>query len=73
MILKWFEVTCDYCGHTIIRYPRKRPIDDTLRKDGAVLTRTKQFCSDVCFANWNHDRQTQQYCNLRQQGKIHNE
>lgn len=73
MIKKWYEVSCDYCGKTIQHYPRKRPSADELRKDGAVPTRTKQFCSYECFADWQHDRQEKQYLNLRQHGKIHNE
>ena len=52
MIKKWYEVCCDYCGKTIQHYPRKRPSDDELRKDGAVPTRTKQFCSYECYTNW---------------------
>lgn len=72
MIYRYFEVRCDYCGRTINHYPQRKPDNEVLRKDGIVHTRTKQFCSDECYANWNHDRQAKQYCNLRQHGRIHN-
>ncbi|MBR2882954.1 MAG: hypothetical protein IKB96_11590 [Prevotella sp.] len=57
---------------TINHHPQRKPDNEVLRKDGIVHTRTKQFCSDECYSNWNHDRQAKQYCNLRQHGRIHN-
>lgn len=72
MIHKYFEVLCDYCGGTVNHYPERKPDNETLRKDGIVHTRTKQFCSDACYADWLHDKQERQYINLRQRGRIHN-
>lgn len=44
MILKWYEVTCDYCGAAINHYAGK-PTRGMLEADGAICTATKQFCS----------------------------
>ena len=72
MILRYFKVRCDYCGLTINHYPKRKPNNYLLCKDGIVHTNTKQFCSNECNANWNHDRQANQYWNLLLHGKIHN-
>ena len=70
MIAKWYEVTCDYCGFAMNHYPGRKPTPEELRSDGFICTSTKQFCSEECFANWNHDRQEKQYLNLKQNGKL---
>lgn len=72
MILPIYEVSCDYCGRTINHYLLKRPSCDDLKSDGYVATRTKQFCSEKCYADWNHDRQSKKYSNLRQNGRFLN-
>lgn len=72
MIYRYYELRCDYCGCVINHYPIRKPDNELLRKEGILHTSTKQFCSDECFANWNHDRQAKQYFNLRQQGRINN-
>lgn len=56
MIQKWYEVTCDYCGHGINHYIGKKPSNAMIEDDGAICTATNHFCSEECFANWNHDR-----------------
>lgn len=71
MIEKWYEVSCDYCGHVINHYINIRPPKEMLEEDGAICTATKQFCSNECFANWQHDKQAKQYLNLKQNGKLH--
>ena len=73
MIQRWYEVTCDYCGCGINHYAVRKPTKEMLEADGAVCTATKQFCSDECYANWQHDRQERQYTNLHPDGRIHNE
>lgn len=73
MIVKFYEVRCDYCDRTINHYPRVKPSLDILRRDGIICTQTKTFCSQQCYDDWNHNRQEKQYMNLRQNGKIHNE
>lgn len=72
MIYRYFEVRCDYCGRTINHYPQRKPDNEVLCRDGIVHTSTRQFCSEECYANWNHDRQARQYWNLLQRGRIHN-
>ena len=71
MIQKWYEVSCDYCGRVINQYIDKKPTKEMLEADGVVCTATKQFCSETCCGEWNHDRQARQYLNLRQDGRIH--
>ena len=73
MIKKFYEVTCDYCGVGINHYAVRKPSNSMLEKDGAVCTATKQFCSDQCFANWQHDHPERRYLNLHPDGKIHRE
>lgn len=72
MIHKYYEVLCDYCGRTINHYPDRKPNNEKLRKDGIFITATKQFCNEICWGEWNHDRQEHQYMNLKQKGRIHN-
>ena len=73
MIEKFYEVRCDYCGRVINHYPKIRPTRSKIEKIiGVRCTATKHFCSDECFANWNHDRQATQYWNLKQKGRINN-
>lgn len=57
MIQKWYEVTCDYCGSGINHYIGSRPTRKMLEADGAVCTATKHFCSEMCWGEWNYDRQ----------------
>ena len=71
MIQRWYELTCDYCGCGINHYIAHKPNRDRLEADRVVCTATKQFCSEKCLAEWNHDRQAKQYMNLRQRGRIH--
>ena len=70
MIEKWYEVTCDYCGAAINHYVKCKPTTEVMESDGIVCTAAKQFCSDECYANWNHDKQATQYFNLKQNGKL---
>lgn len=72
MIEKYYEVRCDYCNRVISHYPKIRPTRKDVEMYGARCTATKHFCSEECYANWNHDRQAKQYWNLRQHGRIHN-
>lgn len=72
MVYRYYDVCCDYCKRIITTIPDKKPNYDVLLKHCYAVTRTKQFCSDECFANWNHDRQAKQYWNLKQRGRIHN-
>lgn len=71
MIHKYYEVLCDYCGRTINHYPDKKPTNENLKKDGIVITKTKQFCCEQCYADWNHDLWQQKYLNLHPDGKIY--
>ncbi len=72
MITCFYEVRCDFCNRVINRYPIYRPDNKVLSKDGILCTPTKQFCSEECYDYWNHNRQENQYWNLRQHGRIHN-
>ena len=73
MIQKLYEVTCDYCGTGINHYMGSRPTLKELKADEVICTATKQFCSETCWGEWNHDRQQQKYLNLHPGGKIHKE
>lgn len=70
MIQRWYEVTCDYCGCGINHYAVGKPTREMLEEDGIVCTATKQFCSDECYANWQHDRLERQHMNLYPNGLI---
>lgn len=70
MIFRFFEVRCDYCERVINLYPLKKPNNKILQRDCEVITSTKQFCSEICFAEYNHDLQVRRYLNLKQKGKI---
>lgn len=48
MITKWYEVTCDWCGHGINHYIDKKPSDKMLRKDGCVVKGGNVFCTQQC-------------------------
>lgn len=43
MIMKWYEVTCDYCGRGINHYIARKPTKKQLEADGAICTATKIF------------------------------
>lgn len=73
MIHKYYEVLCDYCGATINHYPERKPTNELLKRQGVTITATKQFCSEECYANYNHDRQQRQYLNLHPDGRINRE
>lgn len=73
MIQKLYEVTCDYCGDVINLYIGRKPSRNELEADRTICTATKQFCSDHCFASWQHDQQVRSYLNLHPDGKIHRE
>ena len=70
MIVRYFEVSCDYCGRGMIHYLHK-PTRKELEAEGFVCTATKQFCSDLCRGEYNHDLQQQRYLNLHPDGRIH--
>lgn len=70
MIEKWYEITCDYCGTAITNYIGKKPTTEEMKNDGIICTATMQFCSDMCFADWKHEKATRQYFNLKQNGKL---
>lgn len=71
MIRRYYDVLCDYCDCTINHYPDHKPSINIMRRDGVCCTSTKQFCSEVCYANYMHDKLERQYMNLKQNGKIH--
>lgn len=71
MIRKLYEVTCDYCGRTINHYIGKKPSKELLERDGAVITATKQFCCDACYADYKHDLDEKRYLNINPSGHIH--
>ncbi len=52
-------------------YPDKKPTNYLLQHDGFTVTKTKHFCSQQCYANWNHDLLEQRYLNIHPDGKIH--
>lgn len=70
MIQKYYEVSCDYCGRSIYHFLHK-PSRKELEDMGCVTTPTKQFCSDICYAEYNHDLCQQRYLNIHPDGKIH--
>lgn len=72
MIYRFYDVYCDYCGRLIHTYADREPNNEDLKMDVSVVTSKRQFCSERCYDDWNHDRQSKQYSNLRQNGRIHN-
>ena len=71
MIRKLYKVTCDYCGRIINYYKDKKPSKELLEHDGAVITATKQFCCDACYADYKHDLDERRYLNINPSGRIH--
>jgi len=71
MIQKWYEVTCDYCERVINHYIGRKPTREEIEHDGGITTATKQFCCKECYIDWSHDKRESQYCNLKQNGSIH--
>lgn len=51
MIMKWYEITCDYCGTAVNHLPY-RPSNDELEKDGIIIRRGKHFCCNQCYILW---------------------
>lgn len=69
MIRKWYEAYCDFCGRTIKHYQLRKPTQEQLKNDGAVCTKTKQFCSESCHQNYMHDHWDHVFSNLKQNRK----
>lgn len=72
MIVKFYEVRCDYCGKVINHYPLKKPSRNVLDGDGVICSATKNFCSIDCYGLYLQNRREKQYMNLKQNGVIHN-
>lgn len=65
MITKYYEISCDYCGATIIHLQYKPSIKN-LQDIGCICTKTKIFCNTTCYSNYYHDLKIKRVCNLKQ-------
>lgn len=52
MLEKWYELSCDYCGGAINHYPDRKPSKELLKKDCAVVSGDKHFCTQGCYEQY---------------------
>lgn len=71
MLVRYYELACDYCLKPIKKY-YKKPEITRLVYDGVKMYGRKHFCSEICRDEYIHDLKAKRYCNLKQNGKIHN-
>lgn len=56
MIIKMYEVTCDYCGASIDQYIGNKPSMKRLRSyDEYCVVKDKVFCDSICKELWERD------------------